>query len=129
MRVFDFEGMLDAVSEVRETLEQQGASTSGVRPERVGSGLPDTPRQSIADSQADDEDADLLLRSEDEEVEPGHKLPAKSEDADLDGEGSRAPDYSMLIINDLTNVISPLLRNNYAQGECSPYPPSTLQFH
>lgn len=95
MRVFDFEGMLEGIAEMRAELE---ASTMGP-----------PPRGTVADSQQDDDDEMLLLP--DAVPEASHTPPRRlTEDTEC----------GMLVIDTLTQVMGPLLKANYTQGIASP---------
>lgn len=134
MRVFDVDGMLEGIAEMKEDLEQRASAATLPLP------LPDGQEESvlrikstIADSQ--DEGEEMLDDMLDSGVSAG---PAgDGVDTELDNEellDNRLPDITaidgahdtgnevdeqvhMLIVDNLTQIISPMMKNNYLQGK------------
>jgi hypothetical protein len=100
-KVFDFVGLTEAIDEVRETLESKPVAL-----EDEASKSP--PRGTIADSE--DEDEDEMLDGPDLEVEAPVTEPGP-DSADL------PPPARLLIIDNITHVTSPLIKNNYPRGQ------------
>lgn len=119
MRVFDFVGMKEALSEVKEGLE-------GTKPKEY-EGLEEREnevekeqqpiRSTIADSE--DEDEEILF---DIEVRPESQpqiLPRQPSIDDAGGEEGKDGEQGrirFLLIDNLAHVLNPLLKQNYVQG-------------
>lgn len=91
MKVFDYVGVTEAMSELRELEEQRARPL-----------LPamKVPKATIPDSQGDDEEEVLDSPS------PSKALPE-----------DEAQGTSLLIIDSVSHVVAPLIKNNYAQGQ------------
>lgn len=101
MKVFDFEGLTEAMSEVRETLEYPDQPAAEEIPTIK------VPKSTIPDSE--DEDEDEMLDTV-EEPPPHPIVHPLSENAHARG---------MLIIDNISQVMAPLIKNNYTQGQAS----------
>lgn len=88
MKVFDYVGLAEALSELRDTLEV-----------RMASPATKAPKATIPDSQ--DEDDEVL-----ESPSPIQDSPETD---------THAP--NLLIIDSISHVVAPLIKNNYAQGQ------------
>lgn len=102
MRVFDFEGVREAVGEVE----------AGI----VGAKQEEKKRTYVADSEDEDDDEMLL---EDESKTP----PKATRETDT------RSTVKFVLIDHLTQVLSPLLRNDMVQGMFSPLLTSFSLFH
>lgn len=110
MRVFDFEGMLEGIEEMREDL--QGARKARLEISAAG-GLEKAPKTTIADSQ--DEGAEEMLDEElvgDVVAVTGRVNEQKEEVVEEGAEGC-----SMLIVDNLTQIIGPVIKSNHVQGK------------
>lgn len=134
MRVFDLDGMLEGLAELKEDLEQRASAATLPLP------LPDGQEESvprikstIADSQ--DEGEEML----DDMLDGGVSVGPAGDgvDTEVDNEellDDRLPDITtsdgaqdtgnvdseqvhMLIVDNLTQIISPMMKNNYLQGK------------
>lgn len=116
MRVFDFEGMLEGIAELREDLEgRQYAAESTAMELNIQDDV-QAPRGTVADSQ-DEDDEDEMLLSPDPGQDTTNQETTNSGTVEQPSILQRdKPDNGILIIDNLTQVISPLLKNNYAQG-------------
>lgn len=94
MKVFDFVGLSEAIQELRESLEEQAMSPSTTRK---------APKATIPDSQGED---DELFDNPSPEGEPTEEI---------------APGPNLLIIDSISHVVAPLIKNNYAQGQALLY--------
>jgi hypothetical protein len=106
MRVFDFVGVAEAVKELKNELCSKPAD-----PKPQGDSSTKDQRKEVADSE-DEEDEEMLFDSPEpvraatgEDVKGIEPLP-------LDG----AEKIGMIIIDNITQVVNPLLKNNYVQG-------------
>lgn len=114
MRVFDFEGMLEGVEEMREDLQR--ARKARLETSAAG-GLERAPKTTIADSQEDgaeemldDElagDVDAVTGRVDEQKEQVVK--------EVVEEGAEG--CSMLIVDNLTQLVGPVIKSNHVQGK------------
>ena len=101
MRVFDFVGVSEAIGELREGVrvaakDQEMATAWAAEP---------TQKTHVADSQADEDDEDIMLFDGAGDVEA-----SSSETPKLDS-------VSLIIIDNLTSVINPIIKSNYVQGK------------
>lgn len=117
IRVFDIQGAVEAVAEVRDELEAGNMSNES---RGVSTAYPAI----IRDSQADEDEKDMLLDMD--AVSPstsssGVDLPsgegktnafARKEAPNAFGQGSK-----LLVIDDLTSLIAPALRADYVEGQ------------
>lgn len=101
MKVFDFEGLKDALSELRQSASHQSA-TSGKSHHETRA-----PRGTVSDSEDEDEMLDGWQPTQPEPATPIKPQPAP---AHITASG-------LLLINNLPQVISPLIKSNYAQGQ------------
>ena len=99
MKVFDFEGLADAVSEFRRSLEHTSSLPAGGRSQVSG----------VKPSIADSEDEDEALES----VQPAGGTTAPESDL----ASAHAPQVGFLLIDNISQVISPLVKSNYTQGQ------------
>ena len=143
MRVFDVEGMVEGIAELREELEGQHEDLDGheirndIDTEVIKAGaalrIPG-PRGTVADSQADaDEeelvDEDEILMADESAVmaplndsivtAPTTTTTTATEDGKQNHAGEESS-FGLLIIVNLTEIFSPLLKNNHAQGTYLP---------
>lgn len=114
-RVFDVEGMLESVAEMRERLEMARRrgdmdTTAGLKKDEGEGG--DGIRGTVADSQ--DEGEDML----DDEL-PAASIRAVSPPDEDEQARNRGPRRHLLVIDNLAQVFGPPMRDNYVQGECS----------
>lgn len=100
MKVFDFEGLTDSISELRRTLEGAPAATS------VPSKAQPMSKTIIGDS----EDEDEMLDSP--SPPPEQQVPTMQKDAQPAGVAS-----GLLLIDSISHVASPILRNRYIEGQ------------
>ncbi|KAK5173735.1 uncharacterized protein LTR77_002416 [Saxophila tyrrhenica] len=99
MKVFDFEGLTDAISELRQSLEEpRRAPTVGIRPH---SG----PKGTIGDSEDEDEMLDIESPSN-QPAKQARPNPVPAPQA-----------HGLVLIDNLPQVIGPLLKSNYAHGQ------------
>ncbi|KAK4554897.1 hypothetical protein LTR86_008045 [Recurvomyces mirabilis] len=95
MKVFDFVGLTEAVSEVREALDSHARSMNPSQVPAVA------PRGTIGDSQDDEEEEmlDVLIPPQ------------------PDPEDQSEPYSNLLIIDNIAQLATPLLKNNHVQGQ------------
>lgn len=97
MKVFDDVGLSEAFAEIREDLDNEPVITEQTEPRKF-------PKSTIEDSEDEDEILDgtspkkPAAMTEQQEIEP-------------------RPKRRLLIIDDLSKIISPLIRSNYANGQ------------
>jgi hypothetical protein len=151
MRVFDFEGVVEAVAEVREGLEGLAVESKDEQPkahdeetaqetEPLPVPVPVPRKTVIPDSEDEDEDdeEEMLLdhpaaapvskplpEAEAETSRP--KTPEKKKQDEGEGEGK----VSFLSIDNLAHVLTPMLKKDYVQGDLLSLPPPscTLSQH
>jgi hypothetical protein len=93
MRVFDFDGMLEAVAEVeRDLVARNSTPIAAQKPRKRGKETGEIP---------DSEEEDLS-----DECEEVMEIPAVSSNA-----------VEMLVIDNLTSIVTPLLKSNHVQGK------------
>ncbi|OJD32063.1 dna repair protein rad51 [Diplodia corticola] len=132
MRVFDFLGMIEAVSEVRETLENQrhhqesrqenplqeparpkeqvpAKDQETRKPQRIRSTIPDS-----EDESEDDDDAMLL--DQDEEPTEDERTEEMPEDGNGRKEEAEDGRVGMIVVDNITHAVSPMMKTNYAQA-------------
>ncbi|KAL0256854.1 hypothetical protein SLS55_007663 [Diplodia seriata] len=139
MRVFDFLGMIEAISEVREILEIQQHGQKGQknnqshRPTGVEDQVPANEQESgrglqrvrstIPDSDdemEEDEDEDVMLLEkevkppEDERTERRAEQ-VQEEDNKMEEEVEEGR-VGMIVVDNITHAVSPMVKTNYAQG-------------
>lgn len=103
MKVFDFVGLTESVTEVRDGLE-------GRRP-YVGTGVENepAPRGTVGDSEGEE---DEMLDS----PTPTHKSTTRALELASSEASSRAG-LGLLVIDSISHVTAPLLKNSHAQGQ------------
>ena len=99
MRVFDFVGVSEAVSELRDSWR------GSARDDEMASAWAAEPTQKthIADSQADDDDEDIML------------FDGAGDNDDL-GDSKLQP-VSLIVVDSITSPVNPILKSNYVQGQ------------
>ncbi|KAF2850156.1 hypothetical protein T440DRAFT_115456 [Plenodomus tracheiphilus IPT5] len=145
MRVFDFVGVKEAVDEVRDGLEERRAAVSKMETQKESETVvegkePEIERERlkrtvVADSEDEasdeDEDEDMLFDSNDTPIlETTHPAPTPDLDHQQQHPLSSHPKLShtdetttksqrqtkLLLINNLTQVLNPLLKKDYISG-------------
>jgi hypothetical protein len=109
MKVFDFVGLTEAVSEVRETLEETTLETTksdkaGLRPETPA------PRGTVGDSEGEEEE---MLDDE----APSSPPPVQPPQIQEDQQQTTLPSHGLLIIDSISHLAAPSLKNNHHQGQ------------
>ena len=144
MRVFDFEGLCEAIAEMRENLKtkyfdrQDEAEQQRSADESATIDLPSLPpRGTVPDSQLIEDEDEMLFDTQTDTGQPRapakhhHHHPSESQDpirhtSDVsrneevvapESTDDGAPDPSLLMINSLTPLITPIQRNNYTQAQ------------
>jgi hypothetical protein len=106
MKAFDFVGLTECVAELREGLDTPSHQALSPRQQRVTA-----PRGTVDDSE--DEDEEEML---DAPTPPSKTIPPSSKDThnhtDADDRSSH-----LLIIDNITYVTSPILKNSHVQGQ------------
>lgn len=97
MKVFDCIGLTEALSELREDLERESIAGEHVQQKPF-------PKSTIEDS----EDEDDMLDVPSPKGQPPALQPQKV---------VKQPARRLLVINDISKVVSPLIKNNYASGQ------------
>ena len=133
MRVFDFDGVVEAIGEVREELEKVVREPTGSPcPHPAFSPEKRWPREEVADSEDEDggldnEKEDMLYgdasKPEVPQTAPGTSRPGIESKEVAENEGGK---ISIIVIDNLTQVLNPLLKSNYVQG---PHIPSPLRIN
>jgi RecA/RadA recombinase len=101
MRVFDFVGVSEAVSELRDDIR----NASKDRALAAAWAAEPTPKMThVDDSQAEEGEEDLMLFDDVADVEPA------------DVQGTLEP-VSLVVIDNITNVVNTILKSNYVQGQ------------
>lgn len=131
MRVFDFLGMIEAISEVRERLEIQhhehernendllhptNVEPLVLAPERESGRKLKHIRSTIPDSDDEMEDEYDDIISVDEEAQPSES--AKQQENDIQEMEGEAQDgrVGMIVVDNITHAVSPMMKTNYARG-------------
>jgi hypothetical protein len=113
MKAFDFVGMTECVAEVGESLETRQRTCMGssrdVESEPVQKKTP-APRGTVGDSEDEDEMLDDI-----EPTSPGKPSPPKIND-DEEGTSDGHPRH-LLVIDNITPVASPTIKNSHVQGQ------------
>lgn len=129
LRAFDIEGAVEAIAEIRDLLgtKQKPMAASGLEEHDVtGSGMQDegkAPRGTVQDSQADDDDDELLLETYDASVKSSMPRDTKTAIAEPDNArqsplgAKTSHDQAMLVMDDLSSIFMPLIRANYTRGQ------------
>ena len=102
MKVFDFVGLTESIRELRDALEGNVPSADSVK------AVQQAPRGTVGDSEDEDEDEDEMLDSP--------TSPPPCEKPLLENRVTEV-NHSLLIIDNITQVAAPLLKNNLAQGQ------------
>jgi hypothetical protein len=150
MRVFDFVGVTEAIGEIRDDLDGRKvdnrnkgqAKQESARSPKRPTPEPLTPeplpkRTVVADSEDEDEDEEMLfdtaVPSEEaasaiQEAQPDQQLQimAAKIEAEMDLESEQTTNkVSFILIDNLAQVLNPLLKKDYIQGPFPflPYPP------
>ncbi|GAB7353049.1 hypothetical protein MBLNU459_g3602t1 [Dothideomycetes sp. NU459] len=113
MRVFDFEGMLEGIEEMREDARR----LRDTRDRHVDE-LDKIPRTTIADSQADCE-GDEMLDGElyhDDEAEGCGDREHCGDGREGAGGGDGTKSYGMLVVDNMTQVVGAVMKSNHVQG-------------
>lgn len=143
MRVFDFEGVREAVGEIRDELEGRGGGGKDTEEKeealakeqvRVGEAKETSKRTFVPDSEGEDEDEEeeMLFESEAEvtsakEVQQSDKMsvskreqtvPPDTPKHDSDGipENNTPGTLKFILIDNLAQVLGPLLKQDLTQG-------------
>lgn len=120
LRVFDFVGVMEAVNELSEELRAE-ASNVGSERLKVSEEMPQIrpteqskPRTEVADSE-EEEDEDMLFDSPSPaaEVDASVKPPEVRTSSSLEKIG-------MIVIDNISQVINPILKSNYVRGNILP---------
>jgi hypothetical protein len=100
MRVFDLEGATEAINELHEDIrnaeKNRELEAAGIRGR--------TQRTHVADSQADEEDEDVI------------PLDSTNED---ESRATKLEPVSLVLIDNITSVVNPITKKNHVQGEDS----------
>jgi hypothetical protein len=134
MRVFDFVGVREAVGEIREELEGRKASRrqeEKARDEPVVEEEPLVPeepslpkRTVVADSEDEDEDEEMLFDTSTPSAAPApavqHPPQPETNTTPQEAEPEATPSKTkFILIDNLAQVLNPLLKKDYIQG---PFP-------
>jgi len=107
MKAFDFIGLTECITELREHLEAASASTSQ-EPEQQ----PKLPRGTVGDSEDEDEDEMLDFPAPPRSPQPNEsKLHATGSLPNTEQASN------LLVIDNITHVTTPLLKNSHIQGQ------------
>lgn len=109
MKAFDFVGMTECVAELREGLEARGKAGSPQAPV-FGKAEVRAPRGTVGDS----EDEDDMLDGPDLTEEPA--APDNKSDG-KDTQETKQDHQHLLIIDNITSVTSPVIKNSHIQGQ------------
>jgi hypothetical protein len=111
MKAFDFVGLTECVAEVGERFEmgQRTGLSQGVGSEPVQKKVP-VPRGTVGDSEDEDEMLDDI-----EPTSPGKPSPPKTNDNE-ESTPDNHPQH-LIIIDNITSVASPLIKNSHMQGQ------------
>jgi hypothetical protein len=134
MRVFDFDGVVEAIGEVREELEKVVREPAGLPcPHPAFSPEKRRPREEVADSEDEDggldnEEEDMLYggvsKPEVLQTAPGTSRLGIEDSESKEVAENEGGKISIIVIDNLTQVLNPLLKSNYVQG---PHIPSLLR--
>ena len=102
MRVFDFVGVSEAINELRDDFSV-AASNDNVSPERE---LEVQQRNHVADSEGEDGDDEMLFDQEKPDNGVGMELTSR-----------KAGEIGLIIIDNITHTLNPILKSNYVQGK------------
>jgi hypothetical protein len=134
MRVFDFVGVREAVGEVRDGLEGKEKKEEEVRAEAVAETSVTEPlpkRTVVADSEDEDEDDDEEMLFEtstslnpDQAVQAPSTTPQPQTEPTKPNEEEEEPPgkVKFILIDNLAQVLSPILKKDYIQGTPFPHP-------
>ncbi|KAK4541410.1 hypothetical protein LTR36_008011 [Oleoguttula mirabilis] len=105
MKIFDFIGLTESLAEVRENVEGRAvAAASTVEPAQ-----PTAPKGTIGDSEDEGEEMLDDVPSPSPRQQPAPQVPNAAKQL--------TDSVGLLIIDNITQVTAPLLKNNYAQGQ------------
>lgn len=145
MRVFDFEGVVEAVGEVREGLEGGGSGKvikgkeEALGEERVGVGerKEASKRTFVPDSEDEDEDEEEEMLFE---IKAKHGLASQGRDTDAvsvpepghadtpeQSKKSKSSTLKFILIDNLAHVFGPLSKTDMNKGLSSLHSPTTIQ--
>ena len=126
MRVFDFDGVVEAIGEIREELGEVVREPAGSRcPHPTFSAEKRRPREEVADSEDEDggldnEEEDMLYggvsKPEVPQMAPGTSRPGIEDSESKEVAENEGGKISIVVIDNLTQVLNPLLKSNYVQG-------------
>lgn len=98
MRVFDFVGMSEAIGELHDSVQRaEGHEKMAAEPTQQKQ------RRVVADSQAEEGDEDVML------------LDGAANEKPV--EGGKLDPVSLVVIDNITSVVNPILKTSYVQGE------------
>jgi hypothetical protein len=108
MKVFNFAGLMEAIEETNITMQPLGSNVIEEHIEDV------IPQGTIPDSENEEEEDELVKSPSrqdqaDETSKKASKAPA--------GQSPRAHRSNLIIVEDISQVIGPLLRSNYTHGQ------------
>jgi hypothetical protein len=110
MKAFDFVGMTECVAEVGESLETRRSTVSGRDTGSEPAKNAPAPRGTVGDSEDEDE-----MLDDTEPTSPGKASPPKNKD-----DKEETPDNHLrhlLVIDNITSVASPIIKNSHVQGQ------------
>ncbi|KAF2200117.1 hypothetical protein GQ43DRAFT_441887 [Delitschia confertaspora ATCC 74209] len=126
MRVFDFEGLMEAVEEVREELNG-GSKSKNIHQEATIIATPvqeedepkvvkPTRKEVIGDSEDEDDDDDMLFNCNTDAKPIVTPPPPNPEPAEQEKQEQDEAPISFVLINDISSAITPMMKNNYVQA-------------
>ncbi|KAL5116449.1 hypothetical protein ACEQ8H_005685 [Pleosporales sp. CAS-2024a] len=122
MRVFDLEGVSEAIAEIRLHLEAKRreehtrpSTPTRPTPEPL---TPDVPQQRTVVADSDDEEEEMLFDTADAAVEsqPACKPPSPAPAVSLQEKAENTGTLRFILIDNLAQVVSPLLKKDYIQA-------------
>ncbi|KAI9720838.1 MAG: hypothetical protein M1812_002677 [Candelaria pacifica] len=141
MRILDFVGLVDAVKEIRDMLEgKSGNSKEGDVESQDEEGVKETEKDTEKKTEKENEEVESLLQrgGGDEEIADSEDEDAVDDDDDAEivdtttadsstvtsrggleekvGNGIEKEDIGLIIIDDITNVLSPIMARNQTEG-------------
>lgn len=126
MRVFDFDGVVEAIGEIREELGEVVREPAGSRcPHPTFSTGKRRPREEVADSEDEDggldnEEGDMLYGGVSEpevpQMAPGTSRPGIEDSESKEVAENEGGKISIVVIDNLTQALNPLLKSNYVQA-------------
>jgi hypothetical protein len=109
MKVFDFEGLMEAIEETKITMQRPGTSATEEPMIEV------IPHGTIPDSEDEEEEEEEVVKGPsrqdqaDETTRQASKSPA--------GQSPQTHSSNLIIVQDISQVVGPLLRSNYTHGQ------------